>query len=303
MHTLRHAPYVHFFQLPLPALCVAGFMCTCFVSLPPLFVAGAISSSFGREGCVNCTSLYAFPLWAPQSLTLRQLCLLHHSWLPGPAICAARVECAGWVCMLYHSQFPKHAVWGHSPWAVNGLKSAAFSVCCPPSPCFAWFSETLQLHFGSACEGVSLCMGAPPVSRLPPSLGAQAPAQNFNVFSLFMSLSSLLPHFREVSLSPLEAWVFCCCLHTVCFVGVVPFLDEFFIYLWGGWRSPHLTPLPSSSVSSSFLFIFNWRVAALHYSVGFCHTSAWISHRYTYVPSLLNLSNHFPSPFHTSTLS
>ena len=43
-------------------------------------------------------------------------------------------------------------------------------------------------------------------------------------------LSSLLPHFREVSLSPLEAWGLLL-LPTVCFVGVVPFLDEFFIYL------------------------------------------------------------------------
>ena len=33
-------------------------------------------------------------------------------------------------------------------------------------------------------------------------------------------------------------------------------------------------------------FIFNWRV---HCCVGLCHTSAWIRHRYTHVPSLLNL--------------
>ena len=37
-------------------------------------------------------------------------------------------------------------------------------------------------------------------------------------------------------------------------------------------------------------FIFNWRIIALQYCIGFCHTSTWISHRYTYVPSLLNLS-------------
>ena len=44
-------------------------------------------------------------------------------------------------------------------------------------------------------------------------------------------------------------------------------------------------------------FIFNWRIIALHYCIGFCHTSTWISHRYTYVPSLLNLpptSHPFP---------
>ena len=41
------------------------------------------------------------------------------------------------------------------------------------------------------------------------------------------------------------------------------------------------------------LFIFNWRITALQFCVGFCHTSVWISHRYTYVPFLLNL---LPTP-------
>ena len=36
-----------------------------------------------------------------------------------------------------------------------------------------------------------------------------------------------------------------------CFVGVVPYLDEFFTYLGGGWWSPHLTP-PPSSISHNF---------------------------------------------------
>ena len=38
-----------------------------------------------------------------------------------------------------------------------------------------------------------------------------------------------------------------------------------------------------------FVFkIFNWRIIALEYCTGFYHTSTWISHRYTYVPSLLS---------------
>ena len=37
-----------------------------------------------------------------------------------------------------------------------------------------------------------------------------------------------------------------------------------------------------------FKFIFNWRIIPLQYCVGFCHTSAWVSHKYTRVPSLLN---------------
>ena len=35
--------------------------------------------------------------------------------------------------------------------------------------------------------------------------------------------------------------------------------------------------------------IFNWRITAWQYCIGFCHTSTWISHRYKYVPSLLKL--------------
>ena len=45
------------------------------------------------------------------------------------------------------------------------------------------------------------------------------------------------------------------------------------------------------------LFIFNWRIIALQYYVGFCHISTWISHRCMYVPSILNLSptsHHIP---------
>ena len=37
------------------------------------------------------------------------------------------------------------------------------------------------------------------------------------------------------------------------------------------------------------IFIFNGGIIALQNSVVFCQTSTWISHRYTYVPPLLNL--------------
>ena len=47
-------------------------------------------------------------------------------------------------------------------------------------------------------------------------------------------------------------------------------------------------------------FFFNFLlIFALQYCVSFCHSSTWISHRYTYVPSLLNLppiSFPIPSP-------
>ena len=45
------------------------------------------------------------------------------------------------------------------------------------------------------------------------------------------------------------------------------------------------------------LFIFNWRIIALQCCVGFCHSTTWISHRYTYVLSFLNLpSTSHPVP-------
>ena len=34
----------------------------------------------------------------------------------------------------------------------------------------------------------------------------------------------------------------------------------------------------------NIFIIFNWRVIALQYCVGFHHTAAWISHSYTYAP-------------------
>ena len=43
-------------------------------------------------------------------------------------------------------------------------------------------------------------------------------------------------------------------------------------------------------------FFLNWRIIALQCCVSFCRTAVWISHRYTYVPSLLSLPP-TPHPF------
>ena len=60
---------------------------------------------------------------------------------------------------------------------------------------------------------------------------------------------------------------------------------------------------PVSHLHQHFLFkFFNWRVIAKQYCVGFCHITPGISHRYTYVTSLLNLSTP-PTPSHPSRLS
>ena len=44
-----------------------------------------------------------------------------------------------------------------------------------------------------------------------------------------------------------------------------------------------------------FKFIFNWRIITLQCCVGFCHTTAWIIHKYAYMPSLEPLPHpHIP---------
>ena len=37
------------------------------------------------------------------------------------------------------------------------------------------------------------------------------------------------------------------------------------------------------------VFIFNWRIIALQYCVGFCHTLTWTNRRDTYISTLVNL--------------
>ena len=71
---------------------------------------------------------------------------------------------------------------------------------------------------------------------------------------------------------------------------------KLFFFTW--WKNQYSLFL---MILNSMLFIFfNWRIIALKYGVGFCRMSTWISHRYAYVPSLLNLT---PTPSHPSCCS
>ena len=125
--TLCHGACVHLTQCPRSTLCVAGLVCPCFSSPGWPLRCGASVDLFRltayilgrrgflsfwlcREGCVRCPSLYASPLRAPLSRPLRRLCLPHHTRLPGPALCTARVVCAGWACMPRHSRSWEPAV-------------------------------------------------------------------------------------------------------------------------------------------------------------------------------------------------
>ena len=51
-----------------------------------------------------------------------------------------------------------------------------------------------------------------------------------------------------------------------------------------------------------FFFFCNWNIIALQYCAGFCHTSACISHRYTYTPPSWS-SSESPTPSQPSRLS
>ena len=53
------------------------------------------------------------------------------------------------------------------------------------------------------------------------------------------------------------------------------------------------TPLPFIILLHLWLF-FNWQVITLQYCDGFCHTSTWIHHRLTFVPSLQNQPPYLP---------
>ena len=44
-----------------------------------------------------------------------------------------------------------------------------------------------------------------------------------------------------------------------------------------------LSSEPAVAGFFSNLIIFNWKIIASQYCVGFCHTSTWISHRYIYI--------------------
>ena len=74
------------------------------------------------------------------------------------------------------------------------------------------------------------------------------------------------------------------------------FLSLLFVILpvpgscWGSWCPPSHGPESASCILFCLLvfFIFNCRIIALQCCIGFCHTTAQISHQHTCIPSLLN---------------
>ena len=83
------------------------------------------------------------------------------------------------------------------------------------------------------------------------------------------------------------------------FIELVTVLLLFYVLFFGGeacWiLAPQsgVKPIPLVLEGEVFLknyyCFYTWRIIALQCYIGFCHTTTWISHKYTYVPSLLNL--------------
>ena len=48
----------------------------------------------------------------------------------------------------------------------------------------------------------------------------------------------------------------------------------------GKWIFLTQSNLQVTAIQADIIFFFNWRIIALQYCVGFCHTSTWISHRH-----------------------
>ena len=122
---LRHRACVHLSWLMGPTLCVEGFVCTCF-NLPAHPVC--------HRACVSFFWLFRPTFSAARVMCTGEVCMPLHSQHPGPALCAVGLL---WASLLSLSLPSGH---DHSPWAVYGLGSAAFSVFCPLSPCFSRFS-------------------------------------------------------------------------------------------------------------------------------------------------------------------
>ena len=176
-----------FFRLPRPTLC------TCGLCALERFVCHAFLGNLGMPS-------------APPGLCALERFVCCATQLPRPALCTARVVCAGEVCMLPLPRQPglPSVLWGFYglfsvPWArclVGATVYVPFigwelqlSVLCPLSPCFAQFSEISPLAHGPAYEGASWCMGNLPVSGLPPSPWAYAPVQKFSLFPFYVILS------------------------------------------------------------------------------------------------------------------
>ena len=129
---LRCRAGVRWFWFPGLSLCVAGLVCTCFISLAnPLCLRACVFFFWLPRPTlcvvrVVCTArgLYVSPLLAPwpalgatRVVCTGQVCIPCHTWLPRLALCTA-----GYLWASLGSLSPQSG-WDHSPRVVQGLRS------------------------------------------------------------------------------------------------------------------------------------------------------------------------------------
>ena len=189
---------------------------------------------------------------------------------------------------------------GPSPWRLTPTVRAATVGCLAPSPDCKDACKDAYKDLASAFFPLSTDL-SPPLPALTNILPYRIPFFLFPFLGTHWAAPRLSCGTRDLWLSLRPAGSF------VVAVGAcgISFPDQ-------GWSSSPLcwelrvlaTGPPGKSIDrislfSFFLIICHWRINALQYCVGFCHILAWISHKYTYVPCLLNLpsiSHPIPPP-------
>ena len=101
---------------------------------------------------------------------------------------------------------------------------------------------------------------------------------NFLSLTFTLDLKDAEPHSTELENSGLSNW-----LSTLVSMRNTFYLDSDFP------GSLYISIYINVALESTLLnyFFLNWRIIALECCVGFCHTTVWISHKYTYTSSLL----------------
>ena len=201
---LHPASSVDLSGLPLPALCVVRFVCTCFLSPPALFLVELMCFTLlsavlrglcvlPKFVCLPCLGTPGLP-FVPQGLcgVLGFVCCASLSYLCPPSVLKGLCALARFVCLpeAYSQCLSLLSGWGHNPGAVNRLRSSTFSVYRPLKSLLCPFSKTLQLPLAPIFGGASLCLGTLPVSGPTPSAHKFLP--KFSIFSLF-NVSILSP--------------------------------------------------------------------------------------------------------------
>ena len=188
---LHPASSVDLFGLPVPALCVVRFVCTCFLSPPALFLVELMCFTLlsavlrglcvlPKFVCLPCLGTPGLP-FVLQGLCglLGFVCCASLSYLCPPSVLKGLCALARFVCLpeAYSQCLSLLSGWGHNPGAVNRLRSSTFSVYCPLKSLLCPFSKILQLTLAPIFGGASLCLGTLPVSGPTPFLSTQVPAQ------------------------------------------------------------------------------------------------------------------------------